>query len=64
MAEDPFQPFTADPSSDGTESAAGNMGGFLTFSAGTNRALPNRGSGHSPGTRRYSPWVTYRQGGK
>ena len=33
MADDPCQTFTADPSSDSTESTVGRMGGQLSFAA-------------------------------
>lgn len=43
MADGPFQPFTADPSSAGTESAVGRMGG--------KRSVEVRGRAGSPGRK-------------
>lgn len=42
MADGPFQPFTADPSSAGTESAVGRMGGEPTCRAAASRPLQSR----------------------
>lgn len=47
MADGPFQPFTANPSSDGTKSTVGKMGGKRPFAAVAVRASSNDGSWHS-----------------